>query len=99
MLPLVLNPVNLKVGLAGRGPERDRRAALLAEAGVEARLLPDTVPDALLASLQVLFVAGLPEGESRDLATRARARWRSEGLSPAQVSQNVRDMLVRMGWL
>jgi precorrin-2 dehydrogenase / sirohydrochlorin ferrochelatase len=73
MLPLVLNPVCLKVGLAGRGPERDRRAALLAEAGVEARLLPDTAPDDLLASLQVLFVAGLPEGESRDLATRARA--------------------------
>ena len=64
---------NLKAGLAGRGPERDRRAALLAEAGVEARLLPDAVPDALLASLQVLFVAGLPEGEARDLATRARA--------------------------
>ena len=73
MLPLVLNSVNLRVGLTGRGLERDRRAALLAEAGVEVRLLPDAVPDALLASLQVLFVAGLPEGESRDLATRARA--------------------------
>ncbi len=167
MLPIVLNPVNLRVGLTGRGPERDRRAALLAEAGVEVRLLPDAVPDALLASLQVLFVAGLPEGESRDLATRARAagvlvnvedvlplcdfhvpamvrrgdllltastggqvpglaramrealadqfgpewtarlkelglaraKWRSEGLSPAQVSQNVRDMIAAMGWL
>ncbi len=167
MLPIVLNPVNLRVGLIGRGPERDRRAALLAEAGVEVRLLPEAVPDALLASLQVLFVAGMPEGESRELAARARAagvlvnvedvlplcdfhvpaivrrgdllltastggqvpglaramrealadqfgpewtarlkelgqaraRWRSEGLSPAQVSQNVRDMLVRMGWL
>ena len=167
MLPIVLNPVKLRVGLTGRGPERDRRAALLAEAGVEVRLLPDAVPDALLASLQVLFVAGLPEGESRDLATRARAagvlvnvedvlplcdfhvpamvrrgdllltastggqvpglaramrealadqfgpewtarlkelgqaraKWRSEGLSPAQVSQNVRDMIAAMGWL
>jgi len=167
MLPIVLNPVNLRVGLTGRGPERDRRAALLAEAGVEVRLLPQAVPDALLASLQVLFVAGLPEGESRDLATRARAagvlvnvedvlplcdfhvpamvrrgdllltastggqvpglaramrealadqfgpewtarlkelglaraKWRSEGLSPAQVSQNVRDMIAAMGWL
>ncbi len=167
MLPIVLNPVNLRVGLTGRGLERDRRAALLAEAGVEARLLPDPVPDALLASLQVLFVAGLPEGESRELATRARAagvlvnvedvlplcdfhvpavvrrgnllltastggqvpglaralrealadqfgpewttrlkelglaraKWRAEGLSPAQVSQNVRDMIAAMGWL
>jgi len=73
MLPLVLNPVNIKAGLAGRGPERDRRAALLAEAGVEARLLPEDASDALLGGLQLLFVAGLPEGEARDLATRARA--------------------------
>lgn len=167
MLPLVLNPVNLRVGLTGRGHERDRREALLAEAGVEVRLLPEPVPDALLASLQVLFVAGMPEGESRDLATRARAagvlvnvedvlplcdfhvpaivrrgdllltastggqvpglaralretladqfgpewttrlkelgqaraKWRAEGLSPAQVSQNVRDLIAAMGWL
>jgi precorrin-2 dehydrogenase/sirohydrochlorin ferrochelatase len=73
MLPLVLNPVNIKAGLAGRGPERERRAALLAEAGVEARLLPDNASDEILASLQLLFVAGLPEGAARDLATRARA--------------------------
>ena len=73
MLPLVLNPVNIKAGLAGRGPEHDRRAALLAEAGVEARLLPDAVSDEVLGSLQLLFVAGMDEGEARDLATRARA--------------------------
>ena len=167
MLPLVLNPVNLKAGLAGRGLERDRRAALLAEAGVAARLLPDAIPDELLASLQVLFVAGMPEGEARDLATRARshgvlvnvedvlplcdfhvpaivrrgdlllaistggqvpglsrrlrealsdqfgpewttrlrdlakarARWRSEGMSMAEVSQMVRAHVEREGWL
>src|SRR3954469_3544044 len=167
MLPLVLNPTNLKAGLSGRGPERDRRAALLAEAGVEVRLLPEVVPDAILASLQVLFVAGIPEGEARDLATRARAKnvlvnvedvlplcdfhvpaivrrgellltastggqvpglaralretladqfgpewtvrlkelgaarakWRSQGLSPAEVSQHVRQLISRMGWL
>ena len=167
MLPLVVNPVGLKVGLAGRGPERDRRAALLAEAGVEARLLDRSVPDDLLASLQLLFVAGLSEGESRDLATRARAKgvlvnvedvlplcdfhvpavvrrgdllltastggqvpglaralrealadqfgpewsgrlkelglarakWRAQGLSPREVSQNVRDLIAQMGWL
>lgn len=167
MLPIVLNPVTAKVGLAGRGDARDRRAALLADAGVEARLLPDAVPDDLLASLQLLFVAGLDEGEARDLATRARAKgvlvnvedvlplcdfhvpavvrrgellltastggqvpglaralrealasqfgpewtgrlkelglarakWRAEGLSPAQVSQNVRDLISARGWL
>ncbi len=167
MLPIVLNPVTAKIGLAGRGPARDRRAALLAEAGVEARLLPDGVGDDVLASLQLLFVAGLDEGESRDLATRARkagvlvnvedvlplcdfhvpalvrrgellltastggqvpglarklrealseqfgpewndrikelgqarAKWRSEGLSPAQVSEKVRDLISARGWL
>ena len=70
MLPLVLNPVALKAGLAGRGQALERRAALLAEAGVEARILPETVPDEVLGSLQLLFVAGLPEGEARQLATR-----------------------------
>jgi len=167
MLPLVLNPIHLKAGLAGRGPERDRRAALLAEAGVETRLLPDGVSDEVLGGLQVLFVAGLPEGEARDLAIRARAlgvlvnvedvlplcdfhvpaivrrgdllltastggqvpglaralresladqfgpEWtvrlkelgmaraklRAQGLSPQEVSQQVRALITRMGWL
>jgi precorrin-2 dehydrogenase/sirohydrochlorin ferrochelatase len=167
MLPLVLNPVSLKVGLAGQGELRDRRAALLADAGVEVRLLPNPVPDDVLAALQLLFVAGMPEGEARELATRARkagvlvnvedvlplcdfhvpaivrrgdllltastggqvpglaralresmaeeygpewttrlnelslarAKWRSEGLTPSEVSQHVRDMIAAMGWL
>jgi precorrin-2 dehydrogenase / sirohydrochlorin ferrochelatase len=167
MLPIVLTPTSLKVGLTGRGDARDRRAALLAEAGVEARLLPENAPDDLLAPLQLLFVAGLDEGEGRDLATRARAlgvlvnvedniplcdfhvpalvrrgdllltastggqvpglaralrevladefgpewtgrlkelglaraKWRSEGLSQAQVSRMVRDLIVSRGWL
>jgi precorrin-2 dehydrogenase/sirohydrochlorin ferrochelatase len=167
MLPLVLNPVGLKAGLAGLGEARDRRAALLAEAGVEARLLPENLPDEALAGLQLLFVAGLPEGEARELAARARrlkvlvnvedmlplcdfhvpaivrrgellltvstggqvpglarrlreslaeqfgpqwsgrlkelgmarAKWRAEGLPPAKVSEQVREMIARMGWL
>ena len=167
MLPLVLNPVSLKAGLAGRGPARDRRAALLAEAGVETRLLPETVTDEVLAPLQLLFVAGLDEGEARELAARARrlkvlvnvedvlplcdfhvpaivrrgdllltastggqvpglarqlretlaeqfgpewtsrlkelgaarAKWRAQGLPPAEVSEQVREMIARMGWL
>jgi precorrin-2 dehydrogenase / sirohydrochlorin ferrochelatase len=167
MLPLVLNPMSIKVGLAGQGDARDRRAAMLAEAGVEARLLPETVPDAALKGLQLLFVAGLAEGEARELAARARAlgvlvnvedvlplcdfhvpaivrrgellltastggqvpglaralrehladefgpewtgrlkelgaaraKWRSQGLSPPEVSRQVRELIVRMGWL
>ena len=167
MLPLILNPVRLKTGLVGRGAALARRAALLAESGVEARLISPDVSDALLAPLQLLFVAGLEEGEARHLATRARAlgvlvnvedvlplcdfhvpaivrqgdllltastggaapslsralrehlaesfgpewrerltdlageraRFRSQGLSPAEVSQKVRDLVVEKGWL
>ena len=167
MLPLVLNPHTIKVGLAGQGEALARRAALLAEAGVEARLLSADVSDAVLAHLQLLFVAGLAEGEARLLAGRARAlgllvnvedvlplcdfhvpaivrrgellltastsgavpglarrlrewlagnfgpewterlqdlsaaraRWRSAGLSTADVSQKVRDLIDEKGWL
>src|SRR5689334_17720271 len=167
MLPITLNPHTLKAGLAGAGEARERRAALLAEAGVEARLLPVDAPDEVLAGLQLLFVAGVPEGEARVLAARARAlgvlvnvedvlplcdfhvpaivrrgdllltastggqvpglaralresladqfgpewtvrlkelglaraKWRAQGLSPKEVSQQVRDLIVRMGWL
>jgi precorrin-2 dehydrogenase/sirohydrochlorin ferrochelatase len=167
MLPLVLTPHGLKVGLLGLGEARERRAALLAEAGVEARVLPPDPSDEALSALQFLFVAGLPEGESRLLADRARrlgvlvnvedvlalcdfhvpaivrrgdllltastggqvpglsralretlsnqfgpewtvrlkelrlarARWRSEGLSPADVSQMVRAFVEQEGWL
>jgi precorrin-2 dehydrogenase/sirohydrochlorin ferrochelatase len=73
MLPITLNPHFAKAGLIGAGDALQRRAALLADAGVEARLLPPDAPDAVLQGLNLLFVAGLPEGESRDLANRARA--------------------------
>lgn len=167
MLPLVFNPCGLKVGLTGQGEALARRAAFLAEAGVEARLLSPDASDAVLASLQLLFVAGLEESEARLLAGRARAlgvlvnvedvlplcdfhvpavvrrgdllltastggavpglsralrerlaqlfgpewtarlkdlslaraKWRSAGLSPAEVSRKVRDLIVERGWL
>ena len=167
MLPITLNPHAAKAGLIGAGDALARRTALLAEAGVEARLLPADASDDALEGLNLLFVAGLPEGESRALAARARARgvlvnvedmlplcdfhvpaivrrgdllltastggqvpglsrvlreslaeqfgpewtarlkelgvararWRSQGLSPREVSQNVRDLIARMGWL
>ena len=167
MLPLVLNPIQINVGLAGSGPGRDRRAALLADAGVEVRLLPEAVSDSLLEGLQFLFVAGLSEGGASALAQRARAlgilvnvedtphlcdfhvpaivrrgallltastggqapglarvlrehlaeafgpewterlkelgaaraRWRSQGLGPDEVSRHVRELVAQMGWL
>jgi precorrin-2 dehydrogenase/sirohydrochlorin ferrochelatase len=167
MLPLVFNSHGIKVGLAGQGEALARRAALLAEAGVEARLLLSDASDAVLEPLQLLFVAGLPGGEAQLLAGRARAlgvlvnvedvlplcdfhvpalvrrgdllltvstggsvpglarrlrewlaesfgpewtgrltelsaaraRFRSAGFSPAEVSRKVRDLIAEKGWL
>jgi len=167
MLPLVLNPLKLRTGLAGRGEALARRAALLAQAGVEAQLLSPGASDEVLAPLRLLFVAGLEEGEARHLAGRARAfgvlvnvedvlplcdfhvpaivrrgdllltvstggavpglaralreqladdfgpewrerlavlareraRFRSQGLTPAEVSQKVRELVVEKDWL
>ena len=167
MLPITLSPLALKIGLIGADDGLARRTALLAEAGVEARLLPPNASDDALKGLNLLFIAGLAEGESRALAARARAlgvlvnvedilplcdfhvpaivrrgellltastggqvpglsrrlrerlagqfgpewtgrlrdlavaraRWRSEGLSPAEVSQMVRAKVESEGWL
>jgi len=167
MLPLVFNSHSIKVGLAGQGEPLARRAALLAEAGLEARLLSSDASEAVLEPLQLLFVAGLPESEARTLASRAkalrvlvnvedvpplcdfhipaqvrrgdllltvstggtapglarrlrewlaenfgpewigrlkelssaRARFRSAGCGPAEVSQKVRDLIAENGWL
>ncbi len=167
MLPIVLTPHGLKAGLIGAGEALARRTALLGAAGVEARLLAPDVPDDALGGLNLLFVAGLGEGESRALAARARAlgvlvnvedvlplcdfhvpaivrrgellltastggqvpglsrllreslaerfgpewtvrlrelaharaRWRSEGLSPAEISEMVRARIESEGWL
>lgn len=167
MLPITLVPHSLKAALIGQGDALARRQALLGGAGVEARLLPPDASDEALSGLSLLFVAGLPEGESRLLAARARAlgvlvnvedvlplcdfhvpaivrrgdlmltvstggqvpglsrrlreglalqfgpewtqrlrdlataraRWRSDGLSPAEVSQRVRDHAEKEGWI
>jgi precorrin-2 dehydrogenase/sirohydrochlorin ferrochelatase len=167
MLPITLAPHLLKAALIGQGDALARREALLAEAGVEARLLPQDAPDEALRGLHLLFVAGLPEGEARALAararaqgilvnvedvlplcdfhvpaivrrgdlllavstggqapglsrrlrealavqfgpewterlrelSRARARWRSEGMTMAEISRKVRDHVEKEGWL
>ncbi|MEJ1969539.1 MAG: NAD(P)-dependent oxidoreductase [Rhizomicrobium sp.] len=71
MLPIVLNKDNVRVGLAGAGEALARRAALLAEAGIDAVCVAPVGP---LEGLQVLFVAGLDAGASKVLATRARSQ-------------------------
>ncbi len=74
MLPLVLNPLALKgrSGRPGRGPGAPGGPAGRSRGGSAAAVCR-TPPDAVLEALQLLFVAGLQEGEARHLAGRARA--------------------------
>jgi precorrin-2 dehydrogenase/sirohydrochlorin ferrochelatase len=72
MLPIVLQSGFARVGLIGRGDALARRLALLEEAGVQPLRLNEEPSDAEFASLKILFVAGLDERASRDLAQRAR---------------------------
>lgn len=64
MLPITINARIVRVGLAGAGEQRERRRAMLAEAGVE----PVSPPYA------VLFIAGLDQASSAALAAEARAK-------------------------
>ena len=70
MLPILLNPETVRVGLAGAGEGYARRALLLAEAGIEA--IPVNL-SAALPRLDILFVAGLERDAADLLATEARA--------------------------
>lgn len=71
MLPIVLAPEALKVGLAAAGESRARRETLLAEAGLEAVLVEGA---SVLSGLHVLFIAGLDRESSASLACRARSQ-------------------------
>ena len=70
MLPILLNPETVRVGLAGEGEGYARRAKLLAEAGIEA--VPVNL-SAALPRLDVLFVAGLDRDAAQALAAEAHA--------------------------
>ena len=70
MLPILLNPETVRIGLAGAGDSHVRRAALLAEAGYEP--LPVS-PTGGLPRLDLLFVAGLDQDSAAALAAEARA--------------------------
>lgn len=75
MLPIVLNPKSLRVGLAGLGESFAHRRALLVEAGVRpAVIFEDSLPSpGEIAGFNLLFVAGLDETVSGALAKSARA--------------------------
>lgn len=85
MLPIVLDPSVLRIGVAGTGEGLRRRLSLLAAAGIEPSAIFDTTlpASADIASLNVLFVAGLGDEEARKLAAIARA---------AHVLVNVEDV-------
>src|SRR6267154_3172042 len=74
MLPIVLDPKALRVGVAGAGKGLAKRLELL----TEARVSPSAVFEGYLPSvedlgvLNILFVAGLDESASRGLAQAAR---------------------------
>ncbi len=75
MLPIILNPKVLRIGLSGRGEGFGRRLAMITGAGVTAPVLFESRPASAgeIAALHVLFIAGLDEAESRALSSAARA--------------------------
>lgn len=70
MLPIVLDPAKLRVGVAGQGDGLRRRLSALQTAGVKPMLLADTES---IWSVDLLFVAGLGPEPSRQWAKAARA--------------------------
>jgi precorrin-2 dehydrogenase/sirohydrochlorin ferrochelatase len=72
LLPLILDPQKVGVGIAGSGGGYARRRTLLADAGAEPVLVPLGDPSAL-DGLQVLFIAGAAREDSARLAKQARA--------------------------
>jgi precorrin-2 dehydrogenase/sirohydrochlorin ferrochelatase len=75
MLPIVLNPRAIRVGLAGRGEGLIRRLELVSKAGIDqVSTFSDRHPSQQeLTNLSVLFVAGLDAAQSRELVSLARS--------------------------
>lgn len=72
MLPLIVDPSKVKVGLAGAGEALARRQAHLIDANI--RPVPIAPDDAdALSGLNILYVAGLAQDASAALAGRAKA--------------------------
>jgi precorrin-2 dehydrogenase/sirohydrochlorin ferrochelatase len=72
MLPIVLDPVKLAVGLAGAGEGLARRRAMLEQAGVSPLTIAPDAPESAIRALTILFVAGLEPAPSARLARLAR---------------------------
>jgi precorrin-2 dehydrogenase/sirohydrochlorin ferrochelatase len=74
MLPIVLDGSKLRAGVAGAGEGLDRRLTVLTAGGVtDPAVFADRLPaQEELAGLQILFVAGLSEAQSRAGAQAAR---------------------------
>lgn len=74
MLPIILTPQSARIGLAGQGAALSARIRLLSEAGIEPHaLFEDRLPtNSELARLDILFVAGLDEGVSREAYAKAK---------------------------
>lgn len=85
MLPIMLDGLNIRAGVAGAGDGLRRRLLVLAAGGVRNPVIfADATPCAEdIAGLTVLFIAGLDESRSRDLAGIARQ---------ARVLVNVEDI-------
>ena len=75
MLPIVLEPTAIRIGVAGRGEGLTRRLDLLSKAGIQDVSVFDRGAPSKdeLARLAILFIAGLDAGQSRDLAGMARS--------------------------
>jgi precorrin-2 dehydrogenase/sirohydrochlorin ferrochelatase len=73
MLPIILDGSNLSIGVVGAGDGLARRLATLAAAGItDPVIFAETLPDAeQIARLHLLFIAGLDETRSRELAGAA----------------------------
>jgi precorrin-2 dehydrogenase / sirohydrochlorin ferrochelatase len=72
LLPITLDPASVSIGLAGQGDGLARRAALLAEAGIDPVAVAADCE--ALDGLTVLFVAGLPPKAAAHLARLARGQ-------------------------
>jgi precorrin-2 dehydrogenase/sirohydrochlorin ferrochelatase len=69
LLPIVIDPQAVSVGLTGAGDALARRQSMLTEAGITPTPVSANTP---LDGLNVLFVAGLEREVSEELAGRAR---------------------------
>jgi precorrin-2 dehydrogenase/sirohydrochlorin ferrochelatase len=76
MLPIVIDPAAIRVGVVGAGAGLNRRLDLLSKAGIhQPSVFNGAVPtEADLSGLSILFVAGLDPAQTRTLAATAKTK-------------------------